>query len=224
MEEFNLKELFRYIVSKCYIVFAILILVVAGGLVYSNYIKVPMYRSSTKLVLTSEANATKITTSDVTLSNNLVKTYSEIIKSQDILNKVVNNLDLNMSTDQLANKISVSSTTNTQLINVGVIDEDAAEAQRIASELADVFKAEIARLYKIDNVQIVDKASLPSTPYNVNQTKEIITFTAVGLVLGMATVAIKFYMDNTIKNATTVEDRVGLTVLGVVPTVSRKEK
>ena len=220
MEEFNLKELFRYIVSKCYIVFAILILVVAGGVVYSNYIKVPMYRSSTKLVLTSEANATKITTSDVTLSNNLVKTYSETIKSQDILNKVVNNLDLNMSTDQLANKISVSSTTNTQLINVGVTDEDAAEAQRIA----DVFKAEIARLYKIDNVQIVDKASIPSTPYNVNQTKEIITFTAVGLVLGMATVAIKFYMDNTIKNATTVEDRVGLTVLGVVPTVSRKEK
>ena len=156
MEDFNLKELFRYIVSKFYIVFAVLFLVVTGGVVYSNYIKVPMYRSNTKLVLTSEADATRITTSDVTLSNNLVKTYSEIIKSQDILNKVIKNLNLDMSTEQLSGKISVSSTTNTQLINVSLSDQDAAEAQRMTAELANVFKSDIARLYKIDNVQIVD--------------------------------------------------------------------
>lgn len=223
MDDFNLKELLRYILSKIYIVFAIVFLVVAGGIVYSDYIKVPMYNSRTKLVLTSEADSSRITTSDVTLSNNLVKTYSEIIKSQDILNKVIKNLDLNMSSEQLSGKISVSSTSNTQLINVTVTDKEPAEAQRIATEIADMFKEEIARLYKIDNVQIVDKASLSDTPYNVNKTKEMITFIAVGLVLGLGTVVIKFYMDTTIKNAASVEDKVGLTVLGVVPTVNKNK-
>lgn len=223
MEDFNLKELFQYIISKIYIVLAITIAVVAGGFVYSNYIKTPLYRSTTKLVLTSEATSTtKITTSDVTLSNNLVKTYSEIIKSHDVLAHVIENLGLNMSVDQLAGKISVNSTNSTQLITVAVSDKDNFTAQKIANELSLVFKNEIIRLYKIDNVQIVDQASLAAAPYNVNKIKEIFTFFAVGLAFGLATVVIKFYLDNTIKNASTVEDRVGLVVLGVVPTVEKK--
>ncbi len=224
MEDFNFKELFHYIISKIYIVFGLLTLIVAGGIFYSNNIKVPMYQSNTKLVLISEANATQITTSDVTLSNNLVKTYSEIIKSQDILKKVKDNLNLEMSTEQLAGKIGVSSTTNTQLINVTVTDKDAAEAQRIAIELANVFKEEIAQLYKIDNVQIVEKASLADSPYNVNQTKELLLYIASGLITGISVVTLKFYFDNTIKNSASVEDRVGLTVLGVIPAINRKEK
>ncbi len=197
--------------------------VIAGGTVYSNYIKTPMYRSTTKLVLTSETTSTtKITTSDVTLSNNLVKTYSEIVKSHDVLAKVIDNLHLDMSVDQLAGKVSVSSTTNTQLITVSISDQDANEAQKIAAELANVFKDEINRLYKMDNVQIVDVASVADTPYNVNHLKETLTYVAIGLVFGVGVVAIRFYFDNTIKNTQTIEEKVGLVVLGVVPVVGKK--
>lgn len=224
MDEISLKELLRYIVSKIYVVFLVLLAVFSAGEIYSIYLKTPMYNSTTKLVLTqSEASSNAaVTTNDVTLSNNLVKTYSEIIKSRDVLSKVAENLKLNLSSDQLADKISVSSVSNTQLITVTVSDESAEQAQKIANEVAKVFKAEIVNLYKIDNVQIVDKAQLAGAPYNINTMKSALQYLAAGLALGIGAVLVMFYLDNTIKNSQIVEEKAGLVVLGVVPSVGRK--
>ena len=223
MDEINIKELLRYVLSKFYIVLLVLIAVVSLGEIYSVYLKTPMYNSITKLVLTSEQTSnSSITTSDVTLSNNLVKTYSEIIKSRNVLSRVIDSLKLGMTVEQLAGKISVSSITNTQLINVAVSDKDADTAQKIANEVAKQFKAEIVTLYKIDNVQIVEKATAAAAPYNINVFKQTIEYLLAGLAAGIGIVLIMFYLDNTIKNSKIVEDKVGLVVLGVVPNAGRK--
>ena len=228
MDEINLKELLRYILSKFYVVILVLVAVVLGGEVYSTYIKTPLYRSTAKLVLTSSQstqngnNSVAVVNNDVTLSNNLVKTYSEIVKSRDVLAKVVSNLSLDTTPEALAGKVDVSSVNNTQIITLSVSDPDAEQAQKIANEIAKVFKAEIVNLYKIDNVQIVDKAERAGSPYNINVLKQTLQFVAAGLALGLSIVLIMFYLDNTIKNSKIVEDKVGLVVLGVVPTVGRK--
>lgn len=226
MDEVNLKELFRYIVSKFYIIVMITVIVVLGGEIYSFYIKTPLYKSTTKLVLTSSQSdnaATAVTNTDVTLSNNLVKTYSEIVTSRGVLSRVISNLGLNMSADELASKVTVSSVTNTQIITLSVSDADAGQAEKIANEIAKVFKAEIMSLYKIDNVQVVDKAQIANAPYNVNVMKQTLQFLAAGLALGIGVVLVKFYLDNTIKSSQVVEDKLGLVVLGVVPKVGRRK-
>ena len=223
MDEINLKELMRYVLSKFYIVILVLIAVVSLGEIYSVYFKTPMYNSTTKLVLTSEQTSNNsITTNDVTLSNNLVKTYSEIIKSRNVLNKAIDSLKLGMTVEQLASKISVSSVTSTQIINVTVSDKDSELAQRIANEVAKQFKTEIVTLYKIDNVQIVDKATAATAPYNINVAKQLLGYSAAGLAAGLGLVLLMFYLDNTIKSTQTVENKVGLVVLGVVPNAGRK--
>ncbi len=223
MDEINLKELMRYVLSKFYIVILVLIAVVSLGEIYSVYFKTPMYSSTTKLVLTSEQTSNNsITTNDVTLSNNLVKTYSEIIKSRNVLNKVIDSLKLGMTVEQLASKISVSSVTSTQIINVTVSDKDSELAQRIANEVAKQFKTEIVTLYKIDNVQIVDKATAATAPYNINVAKQLLGYSAAGFAAGLGLVLLMFYLDNTIKSTQTVENKVGLVVLGVVPNAGRK--
>jgi capsular polysaccharide biosynthesis protein len=57
MDDVNLKELFRYILAKCYVVILVLIAVLSVGVLCSVYLKTPMYKSSTKVVLTYEKNA-----------------------------------------------------------------------------------------------------------------------------------------------------------------------
>lgn len=227
MDEVNLKELFRYILSKFYIVVTATVVVVLAGEIYSTYLKTPLYRSTTKLVLTSsqgDNSQTAVTNTDVTLSNNLVKTYSEIVTSRGVLAKVIDNLKLDTTTDELASKVTVSSVSNTQIITLSVSDPDAGQAEKIANEIAKVFKAEIMSLYKIDNVQIVDKAQVASSPYNVNVLKQTLQFLAAGLAMGIGIVLIMFYLDNTVKSSQVVEDKVGLVVLGVVPKVGKKKR
>ena len=75
MDEVNLKELFRYILTKLYIVVTVTVIVVLAGEIYSTYLKTPLYKSTTKMVLTSsqgDNSTTAVTNTDITLSNNFV--------------------------------------------------------------------------------------------------------------------------------------------------------
>ena len=182
-----------------------------------------MYNSSTNVVLISESNNSKqITYNDVTLSNNLVKTYSEIVKSRNVLEKVKENLELEESYEQLAAKVSVSSVTSTQLITIKVSDKDAGRAEIITNEIGSVFKEEIKNIYGIDNVQIVDKAVAANSPYNISVVKETIIYIVAGLILGIGIGTILYMLDKTVKDTETVENKLGLTVVGVVPKVEAK--
>ena len=223
MEEFDFKTLLKHLWSKAAIIFALFAVTVAAGEFYTFNLQVPKYKSTTKLVLTSENNNTNLTVSDVQISNNLVTTYSEIVKSENILSQVKNNLHLDdLTTEQLLKKMTVTTTTNTQLITVSVSDEDPKKAQEIAAEIAKVFKKEIEKIYNLDNVQIVDQASLADKPYNVSIVKQTIYYALAGLALGLGVALALFYLDTTIKDQETVEDKLGLTVIGNIPDMERK--
>ena len=223
MENINIKEVIAFLLQKLWLIITILVIVVAGGEFYTSVLKTPLYESSTNVVLISDTSTkSEITNNDVTLSNNLVKTYSEIVKSRNVLSQVIDNLKLNISYEELRSKVTVSSVTSTQLISIKVSDKDAKTAKEIADEIGKVFKAEIKTIYGIDNVQIVDKAVEAGAPYNINVAKESIIYIVAGLVLGVGATYLLFVVDKTIKDTDTVEKRLGLTVIGVVPEVESK--
>ena len=222
MENVNIKEVLNYLLSKAWLIVVILLTVLAGGEVYTALLKTPLYESKTNVVLISDSSSKQITTNDVTLSNNLVKTYSEIVKSRSVLNKVIEKLKLSESYEGLAGKITVSSVTSTQLITIRISDKDSAKAKTIANEVAKVFKSEIKDIYGIDNVQIVDEAVEAGSAYNINIVKETIIYFIAGLAIGVGVAYVMYLLDKSIKDSETVEDKLGLTVIGVVPEVERE--
>ena len=223
MENINFREITSYLLQKIWLIVAILLVVFAGGEFYTALLKTPLYESKTNVVLISEnASKAELTNNDVTLSNNLVKTYSEIVKSRNVLGKVINKLHLSDSYEQLAGKVSVSSTTSTQLITIRVSDKSSSDAKKIANEIASVFKAEIKSIYGIDNVQVVDEAVEATGAYNINIIKESIIYLLAGLILGVGAAYLMYILDKTVKDTETVENKLGLTVIGVVPEVEGK--
>ena len=93
MEEINLKELFDYFIDKIkYIIIATLVCCLIGG-IYTKFLTVPMYKSSTKVILGSNQEGTGITQSDISINNNLVSTYAEIITSRRVLEQVQKELN-----------------------------------------------------------------------------------------------------------------------------------
>lgn len=221
MDNINLREIGSYILQKIWLVVIILLVVFAGGEAYTALLKTPLYESKTNVVLISEGSK-EITTNDVTLSNNLVKTYSEIVKSRNVLSKVIKKLNLSDSYESLSGKVTVSSVTSTQLITIRVSEKNPADAKTIANEIASTFKTEIKAIYGIDNVQVVDEAVEASGAYNINVVKESLIYFIAGLVLGVGVVYMMYILDKSIKDTETVENKLGLTVIGVVPQVEGK--
>lgn len=217
METIDLKDLFDYYKSKLGVVILFVVLVGILGCLYGLFIQKPMYKSSTSIVLISEAkDNSQLTYNDVSVNQNLVSTYSEIVKSKRVLGQVINNLNLDYSYGALSNNIEVSSVTGTQIIKITVTDENSKTAMKVANEIGKVFAKEIPELYNISNVNILDTAEQPSSAYNVNIAKQSTIFLLAGLVLGLGVVFVMYYFDRSVKNASQIEDKLKLPVLATV--------
>ena len=221
MEEIDLRELFEYLKAKIFSILIITILIMIAGNIYTTLTRVPLYKSDTTIVLVSETN-TQNNFTDLQMNKNLVDTYSEIIKSRKVLNPVIKNLGLDYSYNDLKNNVTVSSVTNTEIIRVSVSDKNPERAKEIANEIGSVFSEKIQKIYKLNNVSIVDKAITAKSPYNINYIKDNLIYVAIGLVLSCGLVFIKFYFDTTIKTSEEIENKLGLTVVGIVPKVEKE--
>lgn len=223
MEEIDLKEMFDYFKSKISWIIITVVLAIGIGNIYTILTRVPMYRSDTSLVLVSKnngENGQSFNQGDQQLNKNLVGTYTEIIKSKRVLEKVINNLDLDYTLGELQGRVSVTAVTNTEIIKITASDPDARQATKISNEIANVFVNEINKFYELNNVAVLDKAESTKAPYNVNYVKDNIIYLLVGVVLSCGIIFIYFYFDTTIKTSDDIEKKLGLNVIGTVPKVN----
>lgn len=225
MEEINILEFLSYYLSKWYyVIIAVLSVIILGNL-YMFFIKVPMYKSSTTIILVSKDSSgnKSYSQTDLTFNQKLTSTYSEIMKSRKVLGEVIKKNDLKYSYNQLYNMISVSDVSDTELIRVTVSSSDPNEAKVIANSIIPIFSQEVQDIYDIDNVNIIDVAIADTTPYNISFVKENVMYFAIGFVLASVIIFIVFYFDTTIKSSEVLEEKYGLTLLGNVPDVGSKE-
>ena len=223
MEEIDLIELLNYFKKKIGLIIIIMSAVGILGCIYTLFIQKPMYNSYTTVIL-SGSSSSSITQTDVTLNKNLISTYAEIVKSGRVLNQVIKELNLDISYESLSSEISVTSLNNTEIIKITVNNESADMAMKIANSTASVFTKEISSLYKMDNVSILDYATINESPYNINILKQLIIYILAGLVISLGTVFMIFYFDRTIKSVEQIEQKIKLPVLGSVQDISKGGK
>ena len=113
--------------------------------------------------------------------------------------------------------VTVSQEKDTEIIRISVTNENAATAEKVANETAKVFIERVTDIYKINNIQIVDKAEISTTPSNVNHIKDVIIFTFMGAVVAAMYVIIANMLDTTIKSAEEVEKEFKVPVLASIP-------
>lgn len=176
------------------------------------------YESTTKVyILNKQSDSVTVTYSDLQSGAALTKDYKELIKSLPVLEQVVAQLQLPISTDELAKHISVSSTTDTRIISISVEDEDPYLANAIANAVRIAASKQIAQVMDIEAVNIVQKASYPNGPSKPATMKLTLVGGILGAFLAMGILCILYILDDTIKNPEDVEKTLGVSVLGSIP-------
>lgn len=228
MEELDLKELFSIFWNKKAQIILLTLIFMVIGIIYTVGFTTPMYSSSTTLVLASSGNTetntnTTITSTDITINSKLVATYSELVKSKNVLRQVISNLGIQENENTLRNNVAVNSVKNTELIEITVKSENPTYAAQIANEIAKVFTEKVKEIYNINNVQVVDEAEVSTVPSNINHTKDVVIFAFIGLVVAIVYVLIANMLDTTIKTAEDVEKGFGIPVLVSIPMIENFE-
>ena len=221
MEELDLKELFNIFWHKKVQIILIILIFMVIGVIYTEGFTTPLYSSSTTIVLASaNQSSTSIdtmTATDITVNSKLVSTYSELIKSKNVLRQVITNLNININEDELRNNIKVSSVKNTELIEIIVTTKTPLYSEKIANEIAKVFTDKVKDIYHIENVQVVDEAEVNNTPSNINHKKDIVIFTVIGAIIAACYTLICNMLDTTVKTAEEIEEQFKLPVLASIP-------
>ena len=219
MEEIDLKDLFTLFWEKRNLIITIVLIFIILGLIYTMFLVAPKYTSTTKLVLVSGNEATNtITSSDLSINSNLVSTYREIVTSDSVLDRVIQNLNLtDVTVEELKSSITVSEVEDAEVLQIAVENIDSRAAQTITNEIADVFIERAAELYNINNIRVLDEAKEETAPSNVNHLKDLVIFTAIGVIISVGYILVVNMLDNSVKNAEEVEKNIKVPVLATIP-------
>ncbi|MCC3648448.1 capsular biosynthesis protein [Cytobacillus oceanisediminis] len=216
-ETISLKELLQTLRKRLLLILSITFVAVLVSGIVSFYFLTPIYQSSTQFLVNQAKDDQPVyNPGEIQTNLQLINTYNVIIKSPAILDIVKNTLDLDMTTEQLNSKITVGSQTDSQVVAITVQDADSKMAADIANTTVNVFQREIKEIMNVDNVSILAKAEVNSSPVKPNPYLNIAIATVVGLMAGVGLAFLLEYFDNTVKNEQDIERNLDLPVLGVI--------
>ena len=227
MNKFATTKIFQYYLSHFYILLIITILFSAFGYYYYSEIQVPMYSSSTTVLLVNNKIDTienEYKSTDYSLNRQLVNTYSEIIKNSDILKNTIAELDLKINESELANNISVYAISNTEIIKIQVANKNNELAKTLADCVTKNFIKKVNEIYNLHNVTLLLEAQVANKPYNVSLFKQTAVVGGIGFVISAAIVFYIYLFDSTVKSASDIEENIKKPVLGKIVKVSAKKK
>jgi len=225
-ETIELHELLSILLKRKWLIAIAVILCLIIGTVYSVFFITPMYQSDTTLMVNGSkgASVADIASSfdlgSINLSQKIVVTYGEIVKSRIVLEQVIERLDLDMTYTQLLNQITAQQVGSTEILKISVKNTDFESAAVIANTISDVFIKEVMRILKVNNVELIDVAIPMPSPINVKTVLNIAISLILGLMLGVFVAFALEYLDHTIKTEQDVEKQLGLSVIGFIPDYS----
>lgn len=214
----DLMRLLGLIISRLHII--ILVGILFAGLTFAGttFLITPQYTSTTKMyVLSRQSDSTTVTYSDLQTGSQLTKDYMELVKSRPVLEKVIEQLHLDMNADKLKENIKVQTPEDTRILSVSVKNPDPQMAKNIADAIREAVSVQITEIMEAESVNVVEEGNLPEKPSSPNVMQNTVIGALLGCFLAVAITLIHFMLDDTIKTPEEVEKYLGLSVLASVP-------
>lgn len=219
--ELDLRKILQLARQRGWLV--LLLMIVCGTSAYMNSAReVNLYRTDTRLLLLGSENTGSDYTGLLT-TQQLAATYQQLVKNDEIMKRVVDALHLPYSSGTLAKNISVSLVPDTLLMQISVVDTDPRRAAQIADTTAQQFIAYINE-HKGPTlsapVEVSTVASVPRSPFAPTPIRSGEIGLFLGLLIGIAVVALLEYFDSTVKPERNLPALIGAPILASVPQTS----
>ncbi len=212
----------KWIVITVTISFAIL------GYFFSNIIYEPKYTAKASMVVNSKE--TKLVGGQITVTNNdtltrqLMTTYEEVLTSNKIFRYVVNNLGINDSAMTIKNAVTITTAEDTLVVYIEAEHVDPYMAKSIANATMEVAPLIMLETVEKGSVNILDFATLPTTPSSPKTVQYIINAALLGILISSFFVILLNFLTMKIKNSEDIEFKTGIQVFGEIPHASLKNE
>ena len=188
------------------------------GFTASKFLMILKYDSSALMIVNTRQDVNANVTSDqINSATKLVSTYSIIIKSDTVLQQVIDNLGLNLTYAKLNKRVTVAAVDDTQVMKITVQSDSPEWARQVCEQIITVAPDVIKEAVEAGSVKVISNPSLATEPVSPNIMKNTMLAAAVGFVLVIGIIVLQVLLDNKINTEEDVTKYLDMTVLGVIP-------
>jgi capsular exopolysaccharide synthesis family protein len=182
-KELRLEDLLQ-ILKKNLLFIILFSLITGGGAFCVSYFYVEKKYESSALIYvqnnTNISDATGLNINDITASQKLVNTCQIIFRSDTMMEKIKDALNLKYTTDELKTMITAQSVNNTEVMRITATSKSRYEAADIINTMLKLADEEFQRIIKTGDFEIVDYGRVSDEPSFPN----IPLFTVIGFAAG----------------------------------------
>lgn len=214
--EIDLKELFYVLLGRIWVIILATALGFGVAAGYTLAFIDPVYSSTSMLyVMTKSTSITSLT--DLQVGSSLTQDYQVFITSRPVVDKVIEELELDMSYEKFVKTVTVENPTNTRFIYITVNNHDAYMAKTIVDELTDVSAERMGTIMETEKPNVADYGHIPEHQTSPSITKNSLIGAVLGFVLSIGIILVVYLMNDAIQTTEDVERYLGMNTLGLIP-------
>ncbi|MBD8023751.1 polysaccharide biosynthesis tyrosine autokinase [Microbacterium gallinarum] len=155
-----------------------------------------------------------------------VTSYVRVIPTAIVLDPVVEDLGLDITSRQLAGQVIASAPLNTQIITITVTDRNPSQAAQLANAIADSFATTVATELEAPTgtdtdskvrVDTISPAKVPTEPSSPNLRVDLALGLLIGLAAGVGLAVLRSLLDTRVRTPADIESVVDAPILGGIP-------
>lgn len=222
MEEqvIRLDELFEALKKRWLMIVTVTLIATIISAALSFFVIKPKYEASTKVFIgKDEGDNQAYNQNDVLMYQKLMKTYSEAIKTKDLVSRSLQGTSLELKPEDVLANLTVSPVTDTQILQIKYKSNNPQEAKVVIQELTDEFIKTSKELVPNGNIKTIEEVQLPENPISPNKKMNIAIAFLLGLMVSVGLAFLLEFLDNTFKSKEQLERELDIPVIGVIPTV-----
>ena len=189
----------------------------------TKFLITPMYSpSATMLVVTKETTLSSL--ADLQLGSQLTNDYEILITSRPVLERTIEELDLETNYKHLRNTISISNPNDSRMLIITALQPDPALAKKVVDTLSEISSEYIAEKMEVTAPKIIEEGEIPIT----QSSPSLLRNTAIGGMLGILAavflICVAVILNDSIQSEDDIERYLQLPVFAVVPDKSGASK
>lgn len=220
--EFDVRGLVKLLLKRAWII--VLCALLGGGtaLLYTANFVTPMYRAEvTMYVNNNSGNSDTVSSSNLAVAMQLVNTYVNIIQSNMVLDKVIEETGIMLTPGQVRSMLTAESINETEMFAVRVTSPSPQMSADIANAIADIAPTEISKIIEGSSAKVIDYAVVPTSRVSPSYTVNTVVGALIGGVLSAMFFVVCFLLDTRVKSAEDLEAIYPISVLGEIPDFTR---
>ncbi|MCL2694756.1 MAG: Wzz/FepE/Etk N-terminal domain-containing protein [Clostridiales bacterium] len=187
---------------------------IAAGFYYFQIV-LPVYTSSSRVLLFHQRSEEILIGTDLVTSSNLINDYCVFVKTTPILEETAERLEVALNQVQSCS-ISVTKVSDTRVVNISVSSSNPELAEKVVVALTAISSEKAKDVLQTDNIRVIEPASAARKTGPASLRNTAIGF-AVGLALAVAFSLLVEMLNTTVRSPDDVEKYLKMPVLAQIP-------